>query len=478
MFKALALSVAGFFHRGYKDEHGGMLVFVAALTIPLMLVIGMAIDGARGYLLRARLGDAIDAAGLAATMSFSDTDHFEEDFEQVFYANLPDDFLDAEVTLDTPVVSDDKMTITYSASATIETTFMRVAGIDSLTVANMAEVTRQTASLDLVISLDMSYSMNSNDRIDGAREAASTLVDILYGEDSTKDYLNIGFVPWNSKVNVTDGSAYTSSTTQAVSGFTNPVTGTYQTEVYIANNSVVPLLSQPPANWQGCVYARYSDDSNDNNDADLLLGPISVGGADWQAWQPIGPNDEPTPQGTCNDSLGSSGCGPCLDHAITRLTNDKTTVDSAIDALTTPDGHTNIVQGLAWAYRALSPGTPFDDAEEDPVGNHQRAIVLLTDGEQHGNRADAYDGAFGSGDSAGENGLDQRLVDLATYIKSQGIAIYAIQYYHNDGPLATLMKQVATETGSPYYHFAPDSDALDDVFEEIANHLSNLRLSM
>jgi hypothetical protein len=40
------------------------------------------------------------------------------------------------------------------------------------------------------------------------------------------------------------------------------------------------------------------------------------------------------------------------------------------------------------------------------------------------------------------------------------------------------MQDVASESGAPYYHFAPDSAALNQVFEEIANHLSNLRLSM
>jgi Flp pilus assembly protein TadG len=293
---------AGFVSRFREDQHGGMMVFIACLMVPLVIATGLAIDGGRGYLLRARLGDAIDAAGLAATMAVSDGDHFEEDFEQIFYANFPDGFLGAEVTLDPPAISDDEMTITYSASATIGTTFMRVAGIPTLTVSNSAEVTRQTASIDLVISLDMSGSMDNNNRIEGAREAANTLVDILYGEDSFKEYLKIGFVPWNSKVNVTDGSAYSSSTTQAVPGFTNPITGTYQTSIYYANNSAVPLLSQPPANWQGCVYARYSNDGNSSNDADLLLGPISVGGADWPAWQPIGANDEPSPDGTCSSS--------------------------------------------------------------------------------------------------------------------------------------------------------------------------------
>ncbi len=462
---------AGYLRRFRADQRGGMIVFMAALAIPLIIATGLAIDGGRGYLVKARLGDAIDAAGLAATMSMLDEEYFEEDFEQIFYANFPADFLGADITLNSPIVSADQRTVIYSASATIDTTFMRIAGIDTMTVANSTEVSRQTASLDLVISMDMSGSMGNDNRIDGARDAANTLVDILYGADTIKQFLNMGVVPWNLKVNVSDGTSYSSSTIQAVAGFTNPITGISQSSVYYADNSPVPLLSEPPADWQGCVYARYLDDGNDSNDADYLLGPISVGGADWFGWQPVGPDDEPSPGGTCG------GCGACLDHAITPLTDDRSAIEAAIADMTNPDGQTNIVQGLAWGYRVLSPGEPFDQADPNPVGNHQRAIVLLTDGQHWGNQGDAYDGAFSSGAGAGGLGLDQRLRDLATYIKSQGITIYAIQYYFDNGPLADLMQDVATEPGAPYYHFAPDAATLDTVFEEIGNHLSNLRLS-
>ena len=167
---------AGYLRRFRVDQRGGMLVFMATLAIPLIIATGLAIDGGRGYLVKARLGDAIDAAGLAATMSMTDAQHFEDDFEQIFYANFPADFLGAVITLNPPLVSADQETVIYSASATIDTTFMRVAGIETMTVANSTEVSRQTASLDLVISMDMSGSMGNNNRIDGARDAANTLI--------------------------------------------------------------------------------------------------------------------------------------------------------------------------------------------------------------------------------------------------------------------------------------------------------------
>jgi hypothetical protein len=45
------------------------------------------------------------------------------------------------------------------------------------------------------------------------------------------------------------------------------------------------------------------------------------------------------------------------------------------------------------------------------------------------------------------------------------------------GPLQALMREVASGPNSPYYHYAPDGDALRAVFREVANHLSELRLS-
>lgn len=467
-----------------RDERGGLIVFLAAVAIPLVVAIGLAVDAGRGYLVKSRLGEALDAAALAGAIAVNDAG-FEDEIAMIFNANFPPGYLGANVTLAPPVVSADNELISLSAQADVQTTFMRVIGIDNMQVSTASEVTRRTVSLDVSLSMDMSGSMGWSDgagstRIAGARAAATTLIDVLYGPDETKENLKIGLMPWNSKVNVTDGSNFISGLTQAVTvdTFTNPIDGLAQSEVYYANNSDVPFLSPPHPSWKGCVYARYLDDGLDDNDADFLLGPVQAGGVDWPAWEPIGPGGEPAANGgNCANTGNGSPCRPCQSVGITRLSNTKTTIQDAIDDLTNPNGRTNIVQGLAWAYRGVSPGEPFDDAAVDTEGNHVRAIILLTDGEHTGDDGDAYKGAFGEDLPAGANGLDQRLRDLADYIKSQGITIYTIQYFHDSGPLADLMQYVATEPNPPYYHFAPDSDTLDTVFEEVANHLTDLRLS-
>ena len=69
--------------------------------------------------------------------------------------------------------------------------------------------------------------------------------------------LNIGLVPWNGKVNITlNGSTFNPGETvpEPVASFLNPETGSVQSDVYVANNSPVPLLAAPDDEWQGCVF--------------------------------------------------------------------------------------------------------------------------------------------------------------------------------------------------------------------------------
>ncbi|MEM7222693.1 MAG: pilus assembly protein TadG-related protein [Pseudomonadota bacterium] len=466
--------------RGFlSSREGGALPLVAVTLIPLIGFIGLAVDATRGYMVKARLGEALDAAALAGAQVVFNEDDFQADIQMYFDANFPPGYMGADVTLDPPQVDAKKEVITLSASADLGTTFMQVFGQDDMIISSSSEVTRKTTSMDIVLSVDMSGSMDRSDgsggtRIGAARGAANDLVNILFGDDATKEHLNIGLVPWTDKVNVKLAGSGSGAGSVTQSG-----------GLWFSSRSPVPLLSEPPSNWRGCTYARYSDNEVDD-DADTLLGPATIEGVNWEGWHPIGPEGETGGTSSCDTSGNWKSC-PCLSHGITPLTNTKQTIKDAINDLTAPEGATNIPQGLVWAWRVLTPGVPFDQANPFPKGNHQRAIVLLTDGENHGYFGDGYSefgnppndnlSVFGQGTAAGPNGMNDRLLHAAQNIKAGGIKIYAIQFYHDSGSLAELMKAVASEPNDPYYYFAPDGDALREVFAEIANHLSELRLS-
>ena len=179
---------------------------------------------------------------------------------------------------------------------------MRLFGYETVTVSASAEVTRKMKALDVVLSMDMSGSMGTKDpgqtmtRLVASQQAAKELIDILFGGDTSKDLLNIGLVPWSSKVNVMiEGQAFNSGLTDGRPSptFTAPDINRVQSNVYYANNSPVPLLEPPPAGWKGCVFNRYIDDATDDDDGDIRDGPFSGGGKDWPAWAPVLPGDYP-----------------------------------------------------------------------------------------------------------------------------------------------------------------------------------------
>lgn len=471
--------------RFWRQRRGTAAVFVAVATIPLLGLVGIATDTARGYMVKGKLSSAIDAAGLAGGAAFYlPAAERDADIKMFFNANFPSGYMGAKVTGPTILADAAKETLTLSASATVPTLFMRLFGHNNLQVEAGTEVTRATQALDLVLAVDisksMSYSLGGSSRMAAAREAAKTLVGILFGSSSSKALLNMGVVPWSSKVNVTlDGVGYDSSktTTKLVSTFTNPISKASQSQVYYANNSPVPLLSAPPSTWKGCVYSRYLHDGNTTNDADAQIGPVTMPGADWPAWQPVGPEGEPVwGWGICSLAVGWNECMPCPTHGITPLTNVKATVTAAIDKLTDPEGSTNLTQGLGWAAEVLLPGAPFEEAIANPTYKRQQAIVLLTDGQNFAASGDGYKTVFGYG-SDGQTAMEARAVELANNLKAKGVIIYTIQFVESGEDLKAFLKKVASGTEAPYYFLAPDAATLSKSFKEVANHLAQLRLS-
>lgn len=452
-----------------RDRRGSIYAFAALFAIPMAGLVGIGADTGRAYMVKSRLVQTLDAAGLAGA-KVAHLSTYGDDIVRYFKANFPNNYLGATVTGPTYTADAAGEKVTVVASATVPTAFMHLFGHDYVTVSAQTEVTRKQVQLDVVLSMDMSGSMGSwsggQQKIAAARNAATTLVDILYGGAETKPLLKIGLVPWNGRVNISvNGKTYdpnhTGTAKKFVNAFPNPVTGGFQNFVWKINNSNLHLLnaSKPPAGWKGCVRARYKNDGSENTNADDYDGKKKTTAAHWIGWE-------------WADNTGTA----CLSHGITKLNQSKATITSAINALQNPTGVTNISQGLSWAWRVLTPGWPFKEADANPIGQRVQAVVLLTDGAHVAGTNDAYNAIWGTGSSAGSN-YNARLLRVATAMKAQGIMVYVIQFHYTDPVLVNLLKQVASGTGAPYYHFAPDSQALQAAFQEVGSALSQLRIS-
>jgi len=325
----------GSYRRFLRGEGGAIAIYFGLSAIVFVGIAGLAVDAARGYLVKARLSEAIDAAALAggkALQSSSNTDSTKVNADALafFNANFPNGAMGATVAPPQIVIGNSFTDVKVSSSAVIPTTLMSVLGFNNMTMTAAATVRRAQGGLDVVFSFDVSTSM-AGAKIAALKTNAAALVDSLYkpftsgGQQQTifingKSYslLNIGVVPWNAKVNVLDfqatgPGAYTGPTGGT---FTNPTKRKYiinnasgvstvtMPGTFKAANSRVPLLLNPnsttivkngtttnqaqvPGGWSGCVYARYTDDGVMTNDADTTLGVSTT----WPGWEPI-PNNE------------------------------------------------------------------------------------------------------------------------------------------------------------------------------------------
>ena len=164
---------------------------------------GVAVDGARGYLLQSKLSYAIDAAGLAGGRAF-DTELREEDILMFFEANFPAGYMDSIIVGGEPsiVFDEGNNTITIEASAITPTHLMNIAGIPEITVSARTVIQRELPGMELVMVMDNTGSMRSSGKIDAMKDAATSLVNILYGDRETVDGFWVGLVPYSAMVNV------------------------------------------------------------------------------------------------------------------------------------------------------------------------------------------------------------------------------------------------------------------------------------
>jgi hypothetical protein len=226
-----------------------------------------------------------------------------------------------------------------------------------------------------------------------------------------------------------------------------------------------------------------------------------------------------------NEGTGPNlGCGP----AITSLVAEKSTVVDAIDEmLPWHRGGTMANLGLAWAWRVLSPkwqglwggDTPDELPLTYETPSMEKVVILLTDGVNEwydwpgrkwtvdgedrysglpgGNQyPGSYDtefkgdwpgadytaygrlseGRLGTTSNGGaKNEINDRMLQLCSDMKGEDIILYTITFRLSDSATQNLYRSCAT---SPDYYFnSPSNSDLQQVFVEIANELSNLRIA-
>jgi len=389
------------------DERGSTVTFIAAAAIPLVAFSGLAVDTARGYLVKQRLAYAIEAAALAAAKSaVNATDaEIEATGRRYFDANFPSGALGSENVTLTYTISANKREITVKAEAEVQTALMTVVGIDTMEISTEATALRESKGLELAIALDNTKSMDGY--VDDLEDAAQQLLDVLYGEEDTVANLWVALLPFDTRVNLANYPSIVD------------FTPSYVNEV--------------------CANPRPSPHTTD--DATPSDAPFS---SQWV---------DPSP------SWIDPGCE--AEPAI-GLTAEKSTLEETLEGMD-DDGYTRIDVAAAWAHRMLSPGWRGLWGDPDlPLDYNtplmDKAAIIMTDGENHPR------------DGTSKSTANARLLEVCTAMKDDNIIVYTIQYREDDEDLQDLMRNCATSAAHYFYAEDDDlSTVFNQIANQLSN---------
>lgn len=205
---------------------------------------------------------------------------------------------------------------------------------------------------------------------------------------------------------------------------------------------------------------------------------------------------------------GDGANSDCPTTAILPLNNTRATIKARIDAMVA-SGSTNIEQGAIWGFHSLSPTEPLTEGKSYDEAT-SKIMIVMTDGENNVNYSN-YSGSNPYGvsswtawgfrsnkrlltesttpkDSAASSSqviaeVNRRTVLACANAKAKGVIVYTIGLSAPNSTTIQMLKDCATpskvEGGvtTNYWYFPNNADELTDVFEDIAEQLSELRLA-
>ncbi len=152
-------------HSGIKKSKG-LVALISIIAAPfLILMVGLAVDTGRAFLVKGKLFSATDAAGIAAARAVSDGEEkARAAVNKFFAANMPANY--HESTASSPTVSFaydsyGNISIDVSATAYVNTTFLGLIGFDSLPISATSQTIRRP--VDLVLVVDNTTSLKLGD---------------------------------------------------------------------------------------------------------------------------------------------------------------------------------------------------------------------------------------------------------------------------------------------------------------------------
>ena len=404
-----------------SDKRGSVALIFALCSTAILIIVGLAVDGARAYNLASRVGAALDAAALAGASMLNKTSATDTEVQAAVQATLNAELRQlgvSGVTFAAPSISLDRANsaVTVTANVTVQTIFGAFAGAPTIAFNKSATTNYQLAKLEVVLALDITGSMNqipvgdTVSKLTTLKLVATDVVTSLYNQAVTESNIRIGIVPWSDSVNV----------------------GTYASQVASLDD-----------HSSDCVTER----TGGADVTDAAPAPINYAGTL--------PSGSACPSDVIVPLVGKSQLS-----ALTGM----------ISGLTATSGTAGHI-GTAWAWYMISPnwtiwpsGSTPDSYSSPTVKN----VIVLTDGIFNtdyvgGTRTGAYD-------TTSYTLFQQNCQGM----RAAGINVYTIAFDLTDTTAVSNLQQCVA---SGNYYSATNAATLSAAFDAIIKKLTVVRVS-
>lgn len=452
MFRFSKSKLAASMKRWFANE-AGVVALAFALSMPVFIAAaGISLDMAQAYNVRARLSNALDKAALAAGSMHGTEAEIEAKMALFFDANYPEDKLGAPYDIEIEL---EEGTITVSAKARVDTSFMAILGYEYIDVSQRTIVRRELKGVEAVLVLDVTGSMAGNN-IAALKTASHTFIDTMFGRISNLEYLKIGIVPFSVSVNV---GRYGLGLTPEGDSYGSVFVDHPATDSYVSPASNI-TYGTGSTNWRGCILERASP-KDTNDDAT----------PNWGMYRYPRICSRYNSNGTCRTWSNNNANTNCTSSGIIPLTNDQVRLETAIDNLSVGGG-TYIPIGTIWGWRVISPDAPFTEgvSYNDPDWN--KFVIIMTDGN---NEPDNTYSAYGANPGLTAGNLNTKFATICSNMKAAGVVVYTVTFQSGiTNATRDIFRQCASDTTK--YFNAPTNASLQTAFRKIANELSQLHI--
>ena len=432
--------------RSFATDERGTVAVIFGLSIAFLLMIaGLAIDTARFHDVSSRMQAALDASTLAGAKLLADDNSTAADIENMAQAHFDAAMQTIGVkttSMSHLAVSVDRANsaVSTSVAATLPSLFGMIANVAPLTLINQtSKVIYAMTPIELSMVLDITGSMNNNNKIADMKIAAKDVIDTLYATALSDNSVRIAVAPYSASVNA--------------GGLASAVTNVPATTI-CSNNWWQGPRCQTVAGVDAdtCVIERTG--LNAATDA----GPF---GADKL------PNVPTTPYG--NYTCPQASVIPLMGKS--QVATIKSTIDSYVASGSTA-GHI----GTACGWYLISPdwaGVLPPASAPKPYSDKtvMKSMIIMTDG--------LFNTSYISG---GSTSAAQMMTEsyaqfdaLCAGIKAKEITIYTVGFDLSDPTALGELQNCAS--GANNFFDAKTGADLKKAFKEIADRLTTMRVA-